>query len=351
MSLEVNLYDSRSLTQAINKIPVTEPFVLDKIFWYKDQHDSDKIDIEITEGSSKIAQPVNRNEQEPRPVKQNTKKIESVNLPRTYECKVFTVQELKDIGVAGGIYASAADRKRAQADKVAFELAELKERVLRLREKMAVDVISKGKIELSGNNVEFKIDFGFSSEAGRELVTLTGDDLWTATASKPLVQLRKWKGLIKQKAYQVPTICLLGSDAAAAFIDNTQVLKALDNLNNKVGSIDLNSDGSAAATWIGRLLGIDFYEYNQQYTNTAGAKTDMFDSKRAVLCAPGNTNRLHFGPAERIGQNGEVIQYNGEFFLEIDPKSNNKGLQWNCEQKSLPAIHDIGCFISAKVIA
>lgn len=349
MSLLVDLYDSRSLSQAINKVAATEPFLLNKIFYTKEQHDSDKVDIEIVAGSSKVAQFVNANEPNPTPASKLTKTMTTITIPRTYESKVFTAQMLKDMNVAGGIYATAQERAKAQQEKVAMELADLKDRVIRVREKMAADAISTGAIAVSQDNIKFGVSFGFVTSASGNIRTLTGADLWSATTGVPLANVRAWKNFIMKSSFQNANICILGTSAAEAFVGNENVRKAFDANNFMVGRVDLTQDGTVGATYLGRLLGIDFYEYAQQYIPDGGSATDLIPTDRAILVAAGTTNRLHYGPAYRI--NGNAVQvFNGEFLLEIDDKSSKTMLQWNCEQKSLPAIHDPGCVVSVKVV-
>lgn len=350
MSLAVNLYDSRSLSRAINKVVATEPFVLNRIFGTKENHDADKIDIETVEGSSKVAQFVGTDEPNPRPTTKTVKTIQTVTIPRTYESKIFTVQQLRDFGALGGVYATAEERAQYQAMKVAQELTDLKERVLRLREKMAVDAIATGAFSVDQDNIAFSISYGFVNTT--HLITLTGDDLWSAsTTSDPIKNMKSWKRLIMQRSYQNAGIMLLGTSAAEYFLSHSGVTTQLDANNKRIGAVDLNSDGTVAATYLGKIMGVEIWEYVQQYKNAAGTVTDMFPVDRAVLVATGGgTNRLHIGPVERIANNGGIQTYNGEFLLEVDPRSTNTMLQWNCEQKSLPAIHDPGAVISAKVV-
>lgn len=348
MPILVDLYSSRALTQAINKVAVTEPFVINTLFSKKEPHDSDKVDIEIVSGSGKIAKFVNANEPNPRPIKNTTKKVETVTIPRTYESKIFTAHELKDIGVIGDIYGSPEAKKAAQADKVALELVDLKERVLRVREKMACDAIATGLITVNQDNVAFGIDYGFV--ATEQLIELSGAAYWSATTSKPIQNLRLWKRMIMRACFYNADTLILGTGAADALLGNTDVLTMLHNNNTKVGNVDLTLDGTIAATYLGRLLGMNVYEYAQQYTDDEGSVQDMIPTNRAILIASKAPNRLHFGPAYRMDGNS-VKSFNGEFLLEVNEKSNKTMLQWDCEQKSLPAIHDPGAVISVKVVA
>lgn len=348
MSLLVDLYDSRSLTKAINKINATQPFILDKFFGAKEPHSADKVDIEIYTGSGKTAQFVSANDPEPKSVKKTTKTVKTVTIPRTYECKVFTAKELWDFNAIGNFYGTDQERKAAQQERVARELAEMKDRVLRLREYMAGKALSAGKVSMDQDNFAFEIDFGFANSA--QLITLTGADLWSASTSDPVKNLRAWLRSIARASNLSGSALLLGATAADAFVSNAGVLKALDNLNTRVGVMDMTTNYPGASLLAKNFMGLEVWEYNQQYVTPAGVATDIIPTDRAVLVAASDTMRTHFGPAYRINNNSsEAIT--GEFLLEVDKaKSSQTMIQWNCEQKSLPAVHDAGCVVSAKVV-
>ena len=347
MSILVDLYGSRSLTQAINKVLVTDPFLIDKLFPTKVPHDSDKVDIEIYSGSSKIANFVNANEPNPRPIKHTVKKVETITIPRTFESKIFTAHELKDIAAIGDIYGTAEAKKAAQADYLARELADLKERVLRLREKMVADAISTGAFSVSQDNIASEIDYGYVNL--EQLITLSGATLWSASTGTPLANLRLWKRMIQRASLNNADTLILGTNACNSFMGNPEVKALLDINNYKVGSINLNVVSGLAVTYVGTVLGVDVYEYYQQYTSDAGVVTDMIAVDRAILACSKAPNRVHYGPAYRFVGNS-VQSFNSEFYIEVISDPGKTMLQWNCEQKSVPAIHDPGAFISAKVV-
>lgn len=144
-------------------------------------------------------------------------------------------------------------------------------------------------------------------------------------------------------------VCLLGSAAAEAFIGNADVREALETNNFKVGALDLTVAPVTGAFYLGRINGIEFYEVTQQYVDDSGTTTDMLATDRAVLVASNAPFRVHLGPSYRI-ENQKAVAMMGEYFLEVDSESGSRFLQWNCEQKSLPTIHDPGAVISAKVV-
>lgn len=345
----VDLYDSRSLTAFINKINKVDPFVYQTLFKSnKQDHNSDIIDFETFYGNEKIAQFVHSDETAPRLAEKGSKKVQQVKIPKTWEAKIFTARELAVISKIGNIYGDPESQRTAQKDFIRLELEDLRERAIRLREKMSCDAIAKGKNEIRQSNIEFDIDFLFVN--GTQLITLTNTNLWTHADSKPIEKITEWKRMITKASNASPTMMILGTAAADAVRANTKTGDLLHQNNTMVGKLDYTRPYIVGATFIGNLCGLECYEYMQQYVNSAGVATDMIPTDRAILIAPTKDFRTHFAPAWRIENNNTSEPVFGEFIIEVDPKSNKQMLQWNCEQSSLPTIHDPGCVISAKVV-
>lgn len=347
MTANIDIFEYRSLTTAINKIKSPEPFLLDKIFKTKQSHVADKIDIEIMEGSAKLAAFANQNEGA-HLVNKGTRTVKTISLPRTYEKKVFNASELQSFKPLGDIYAgSAAERAQGANEMVLTELDELKARALRRREQMAAEALSTGAISVDQENINFSVDYEFVNT--KQLITLSGAAKWDAgTAPDIGKQMKGYKRDIMRACGVSPNIAILGSSAADLFVSNAEIKKQLDNLNYKIGALDLTGEAGTAAIFLGRLYGIDFYEYNQQYLNSSGVATDMIAATKCILIAQSSAFRLHYGPMYRI-ENGNLKVYTSEMLVESKTNDDKTILEWKAEQKSLPTIHDPGAVISLTV--
>lgn len=336
------LYSQRSLTKQINQIKSVEPFALKNIFKNVERHASETIDIEIISGYSDVAQFSGYNENEPHQISKNVKAVKQVTIPRTFEAKVFSVQELRDLNEIGKIYDMTADEKRAVvAEKLNMELAHLKDRALRLREKMAIEALSTGKITVSQSNVKFTLDFGYVTNKQKE--TLTGDDTWDTGVTVNIPgQIHSWR-----KKVPGANVLILDPTAAGYFMTNTKVTGELDNNNLKVGALDYTQTWNDAVVPLGKFRGLDVYEYIQQYDN-GGSDTNIMGSNKAVLV---NTNKrftMHFAPVFRIESNA-LKTHMTEFFVKPFTNPNGTVLEWQVEQKSLPAIFDLDAVYSVTV--
>ena len=131
MSALIDMFESRSLTNAINRAKVIEPFVLNTFFKNRQFHAADKIDIEIITGSDKLAQFVNQHEGA-LPIKKLSKVVKTLSLPRTFEKKLFTALELANYKSIGNIYVTSPEERTNLANQMILqELEELKNRIIR----------------------------------------------------------------------------------------------------------------------------------------------------------------------------------------------------------------------------
>lgn len=344
------LKDNRSLTARINKLKPPTPFILDLFFSTVESHDSEIIDIEIRNGSSSISTFSHTDERVPRSVKGLSKTIKSVKIPRTFESILFTIQKLRDLTALGNNpYMSAKEREAAQKEGVNDELADLLNRVLRLREKLACEAISTGKISVRQENIEFDVDYEFKTTgADKNKFALESNKKWSADGTKPMADMRAWKRQISRLSGFNATDLVLGTQAADAFLSNADVLKKLDNNNNRVGSLDTTQTIAPGATLLGKIDGINIWEYSQQYVVNK-TSYEMIDPTMAIMGAKGAPFKLHKGPIYRI-VNGVATPVSYDYYLQSKPDDYDTSIEWIGEQKSLPTIHDPGAIVSAVVV-
>lgn len=347
-TIMLDMFDSRSMTAAVVKTKVFEPFILKTLFSLPEGHAAEKIDLEVISHSEKLAKFVNQSEG-PHLLKKDNRFYQTVSLPRTYEEYIFTAQELADYNAFGQQYDQTPARKAEEANKfVVRHLEYLKERAMLRREWMACKAIATGKCEVSQANIAFSIDYQFENDVN--LTDLGADNYWDNDTAEILKNISDWKRAMLRRVGRTPDIVILGSDARDMFVSNEAVKKALDTNNYRIGSVDQTKLQSGAADYIGNILGLDFYEYNQQFIADNDVATDLIPADRAIITYRANkNNRVHYGPVHQI-VNKKLNTIITEYNLEVEEK-NKKTLSWTLEQKSLPAIHNADAFISCQVIS
>ncbi len=331
--MAIDVYNWRELTEAVNKIVDPPAFLKSTIFKTKEQHIVDYIDYEVIDSSKNLATPVSKSSP-PASVKQGvTHTAKTCTLPRFFESKTLDATTLMEIGVLGSNYVDSAAQVISGADKrILEELDELKYRVYRRIEQMCASALTTGTISLTGDNVTYSYDFGF--QVGVHKVSPTG--AWSNTSSRDIPKdIKSWKTKIYERTGVTPTVLILGKSAAQYFIDDAKVQKYLDTLNFRVGALQLEEIAKQGAIYLGHFLGVDVYEYSFVY----GGSTQAWAEDYAVMVAPDNTFKLHFGSIDKI-ENGSAKKEPVEILVEAKDDNYNRGLILLAESKCLPVIHN-----------
>lgn len=340
----INIFDSRSITNAITKAYAPNLFLLNTIFKQKQKHSAKTVDFEMWEGSSALATFANDHESAA-PIKKRTRAVKTYTIPRTFEKKVFSAKELQDYNTLGEVYADAATRENSANQNILAELEDLKNRVYRRREMMAASFLTTGALTISQDNIDFTYDLDFTTggtdvESGYH--TGTASTLWSADGATPIADIEDMQRLLSQRGY-AGTILIMGTAATKAFLSHDDVKDTLDANNYKVGQLDLNKPPMAGVRYIGKLLGVDIYEYNQYYktwSGDAGTLTAMWDTDVAVMLDPtANVFRQHFAPAYRIEGSKSKLHL-VDLLVETNTNVDKTILEWKCESNALPFIHD-----------
>jgi hypothetical protein len=352
----IDMFSRYSLDQAVSKIKTPDPFIWRLLFGPGRErfHASENIAIPIYEGDQTLAQFVGKHDKAI-PVQKGKKKIVNVSVPRTFESKEFDADELADYNpMPGNIWVGDGSQIVQNANTMILsELDDLRNRVTRRQEQMACSVISNGKISVSQDNVAFEIDYGFVND--RNLITLGTNDKWDTTTGDPSGNILEYAGLIMERCDSGADYCILHPKAANALINNEKFMKKLDNLNYRIGSIDLTNPAQKTGIYIGTIHGVKLYSYNQKYAVRSGNSVttyDMIGSGKAVFINTQNPGfRTHYAPIMRIGDSNQLEMYNTKLLITPHKSEDRTKLTWDIEQKSLPAAHEPDAIISVQVVA
>jgi len=330
----------RSLTAGINSFNTQPTFALKNIFKATERHASDVIDWEVWTRTSKLASFVNDTDN-PVPSSKGTGVTYSVKIPKTANIKLFTAKELADYKRLqdAGYIQNPAQRLQAQAQFITDELQHEQLAVIRTREYMAMKLLVDGTLTAGNNTITMNY------VTNKQTFTLASGSKWSDSGINPLDTIDNYKTMIMKRANAVPTICLLGSNAASYFKKNADVMKQLDTNNYRTGALDLTqgiTEGSVV--FLGVIRGIGFYEYVGTYDD-GGTSIDIMNPNKICLLAPDDSFRMHHAPI--IKTDGI---YQDDIYIRVteDPYGNWKS--WTIEQKSLPIVHNKDLVISATVV-
>lgn len=191
-------------------------------------------------------------------------------------------------------------------------------------------VLLNGTLVYNGTYTSLNLDFEVPND---NKPTSNWSD---TTAATPLEDIRKWKKLINKATGFNPNIAFVHPDLANLLLKNDYVLKYLDNRRIDIGTIAMNGN------YIGRLFGVDIYEFDETVINESGSSTDLQgDNPKFVLTTP-EAWRLLF--AATYTENGPVVS---QIFADSWEQKNPRGRAIYAESHPLPILtHSAGIVIA-----
>ena len=129
--------------------------------------------------------------------------------------------------------------------------------------------------------------YDYNRDAGHT-VALTGTDQWDNAASDIAGDVRDAKRLVSEATGVQLTDCIMGKLAADAFLNNAGVLALLDRRNaeskSSMGPQEFaNGFRADGAYYCGRVLGLDWWEYNRTVLDADGSTVQLVGTKKAFF--------------------------------------------------------------------
>jgi Phage major capsid protein E len=329
------LYSTADLTEAAIKLNVPGTWVLKNVFSKKEMKTSRVIDAVTITNSKRSAPFVSIDAEEAKATKKRSMQPIHLSIPRSWEAKIWTMEELEEISLIGQRYSKQSERDKEVARRIAEEIEDMKQNTIRASVILGWQLLNTGKIAWSTDEANFKMDFKFGVKQTEE--ALTGDDLWTAAASNPAEKINE----IRKKAPGIDTM-ILGSTAAKAWRNNVNVRKDLENKGLIVGSVDFTKtiNGEDVYELSSNWMGLKVYESLQSWEDYKGNTKNMVDDTRAIFINSKKKQKRYYAPIKRLNQANKlgVKTFNQEMLLESEIIRHK--LQWSLESNCLPAIYD-----------
>lgn len=163
------------------------------------------------------------------------------------------------------------------------------------------NILDSGSVTYSDSAYD-AFTYAFGRDAGN---SITASPTWaSATASEKLEDLQAAKRIVADREYLAINVGICGTNAAVNLRGDNSLQTRLDYRNvdeNRANSyIDINAPYAmqGAVTPIGRLAGIELWEYSRQVTLLGGSPVDLVDPDAIYLFHQGRENdiRKFFGP-------------------------------------------------------
>jgi hypothetical protein len=284
-----DLYALPTLLKVVGKLPPPSTYILNTFFQDGESFETEWVEIQTLKGNKPIAPYVS--ELQPGKVILRTGFTANQYKPALIKpARPITAIDIKSR--AAGESLTNPDAPEVRARKLlAKDIIDLNDTITRRRVQQAAELMYTGKVTQIGEGVSQVIDYDFTN-----IVTLSGTDVWSNSASDPIADLTAWRLQIIQANAPTPDILLADYNAAVALMRHPKILELANNRGVDVGNIDttLLPDG---VTYHGHLrdVGISVYSYTGTYTNDSGADAPFVPAGTVALLSSREKFTFHYG--------------------------------------------------------
>lgn len=304
--MAVNLYDPRTMIKAVKRVSKPKTFLRDTLFGRVETFPTKKVDIDFMKGNRKLAPFVHE--------KVGGKTVENTGFrTNTYTPTLIapdtitTIDDIMSRVVGESLYNGYTPEQRA-AQKMIDDFSKLEDMITRREEWMCAQALFTGKIPVQGEALNYEIDFEFENKSKKE-----SDNLRSNSKSNPINQLEEAVEEVQKKGMTTPNICIMATDAARAFINNSNVQKVLDIKNIQLARIEPKQLPNGA-TYIGTIphLGLDIYKYNEwfldDWTDSENPETKpLIPSGHVGLFSTEANMFMAYGAVTLINEEGNFV--------------------------------------------
>lgn len=352
--MAIDIFDTRTMLEAVEQMHRPTRWLRDMFFPAATPSDTDTLDVDIIKGGRKLA-PFCSPLAEGRVIPGTGFTVNTIKPGYIKPKRPTTAADLLTRLPGQTIYSGGQTIEQRAQIKLGQDLADLMDTIDRREEWMAASALDLGTITMTikgeTGDKSVVVDFGMDST---HKVTLTGTDLWADAGSDPLAKLASIAQIIRKDSGISPNVLVLGSDAAAAFINNAKVQKLLDLRAVDVGEVK-PMELPQGVTYVGRIrypgLFVDVYAYDEWYeAESTGTLTPMVPAKKAWLGSTRSANRTQYAVIQDI----EAIE-GGQAAVSRFPKSwvtKDPAVRWLMVQAApLPTMKQPDAFASITVLS
>ncbi len=256
--MSYDAFDTRVMIRAMEQVKSPRTFLKNAFFAEDNFYDKDNIDIDISDTKRRVASHV-------------SEIIGSVDVSRdgyisqTYKPALISLErsilpsDLKPRMLGENIYSSSNANDR-QVNLVAKTLSSLDEMITRKEELMCRQALFEGGVTISGEGlVTTKIPFPIPNE------TLPANAQWNTATAKIMDDLIRFRREILKNSGIDANIGVLGANVYSSFLNNETIQKLLDKRRLNIGETAPEYKFASGVTYIGNILGIDLYGYDEFY--------------------------------------------------------------------------------------
>lgn len=170
---------------------------------------------------------------------------------------------------------------------IVSEMSDQLDVLTRRQELMAAESVRTGKVVLSGDQYP-AVTVDFQRAAALTPANLAGVNLWSASTSVPLDNLKTWALLVLKQSGVYPTDVVMAIDVFTAFVNHASVSDRWKSINSRQAGteIRLGAPLLEGAVYMGFIDGFDIWVYAGWYIDEAGAEQEFLPAKYLVMASP-----------------------------------------------------------------
>lgn len=342
MSVDIDIFEPRTMMEGVEQMKPAERWFLDNFFAAAESFDTISVDFDIFKDKRRIAGFDN-------PLNEGTIVDDLGYKTRTHKPsymkpkKRTTAQQLLKVRNIGSNLYTPQDPVARAATKLGQDFAELDAMIARREEWMALKILQTGSVTISGDGDLRTIEFDYDAN---HLVTLSGTDLWSNSASDPINNLLTWRRLTLRDSGLAPTDCVLGNDAAMTFLNHAKVKDWFNRWNFFPGEIKISAVGNVIEYGFIPALGMRLYTVNEFFIDPDDStEKEMLDASKVLLLnRAAKTKRLY----------GAIQVIDGLVGVPRFPKSwvkEDPSVRWvQLHSAPLPVVQQPDAFLAATVL-
>ena len=348
--MTIDVFQPREMTDRFEEIYAPTGWLKATLFSNRppEFHSTNSIDIDKVKGDRAVATYV---QEDAGSVKVDDKKFttQTIKVPSIKEHTLTTAGQLINQRLAGDhVYSSRSPQERGTI-KLAEDQNMLSDRIDRLEEKQCAEIIQNGTVTVVGEGFSTTIDFGLLATHQRTISIAA--DQWDASTSKPFGDMNIGHGIIKLDSGKLAATCIMGSNVATAFLENTDLDSKLNNRRIDRGEIkpsELNDQGVSFLGTINRP-NINIFEYVETYdSGTADAQIPFIDPDTLILVAPNADFRQHYGPIQDLDAMEQQTTFLTRRFFKSTIKDDPSSRKLIVNSRPLMAAHQINAIYVLK---
>jgi len=290
----------QSLTETINDIKSPNTFLQQLLFRASNTHPTESLEIGKWLGARKMV-PFVKKGAEAFPIDGVTTSFRSVEAPNIRVKIAFNPSPLLFGRTPGSrVFLRGGESQVSEVQRhIALDMQYMADQITNRIEWMCAQALT-GVIDYSElDDLEAEaFQFDYTRDAAND-ITLGAGSRWNESTADIAGDVREAKRLVSEGPGFNVTDVICGKDAANAFLNNDEVRSIIDRRRpeddtpQRLGG-DFRPDG---AYFMGRIFGVDWWEYNRTVVDHGGTTHQLIGAKKAyfVAAAPGAGFSLEYG--------------------------------------------------------